>query len=323
MRAINISMTAIRADLFSTYAFQDRDPVYLFTNENIYGTLKTAGDVSGKKLLTVGASGDHAFESYLLGADDVHTFDINSDQKNVIELKNHMIRNLPYADFMDFFFEKKNFFNQKILTPIQSKFSDDLHAFLKKCNGWDKRKNFKYRAACTSEYDIKRLQYIANENNYNIVRDRLPEQIPFKHCEISTVYRAMQYCVQNYGSNYLNHKIEFTNIPSHYANFTERYDLILLSNIFSYLYADSRDVAQRLSYMHRNVLAPLIANNTTDGGRVYFHYAWGADTSAWVNFLHYFQTQNALPTQLVARTVDGAYHNCEYDVVLYATRKQR
>ena len=75
------------ADFFSTRAFHDHDPVYLFTNENIYGTLKTAGDISNKKILTVGASGDHVFESYLLGAKDVHTFDINSSQKNVIELK--------------------------------------------------------------------------------------------------------------------------------------------------------------------------------------------------------------------------------------------
>lgn len=317
-------MTIIRDDLFSTYAFQDGDPVYLFTNENIYGTLKTAGDISGKKILTVGASGDHAFESYLLGAGDVHTFDINSNQKNVIELKNHMIRRLPYADFMDFFFNRRNFFNQKILMPIKSNFSDNLRAFLKKCNGRNKlRDNFKYRTAYTSEYDIKRLQYIANENNYNVVRDRLPEHIPFKHCDISTVYKAMQYRVQNYGSNNLNQINKITDTPHLYADFTERYDLILLSNIFSYLYGYARDVSQRLSYMHRNVLEPLIANNTTDDGRVYFHYAWGEKASAWVNFLHYFQTENDLPTKLVARTVDGAYHNYKYDMVLYATRKQR
>lgn len=316
-------MTTIRDDLFSTYAFQDGDPVYLFTNENIHGTLKTAGDISGKKVLTVGASGDHVFESYLLGAGNVHTFDINSNQKNVIELKNHMIRGLPYANFMDFFFDKKNFFNQKILIPIKSNFSDDLRTFLKKCNGLDKRKNFKYRAAYTSEYNIKRLQYIANENNYNIVRDRLPEQIPFKHCDISTVYKAMQYCVQHYGSNYLNQKIKFTKMPAMYADFTEKYDLILLSNIFSYLYPDSYDVEDKLSYMHRNILAPLIANNTTENGRVYFHYAWDEKTLPWVNFLNYYQTQHVMPTELVARTVDSAYKDCVYDVVLYATRRQK
>ena len=316
-------MTTIHDDLFSTYAFQDGDPVYLFTNENIHGTLNTAGDISGKKILTVGASGDHVFESYLLGAGDVHTFDINSNQKNVIELKNHMIRGLPYANFMDFFFDKKNFFNQKILIPIKSNFSDDLRTFLKKCNSLDKRKNFKYRAAYTSEYNIKRLQYIANENNYNIVRDRLPEHIPFKHCDISTVYKATQSSVQNYGSNYLKQKTKLTNVPTLYADFTEKYDLILLSNIFSYLYAYSRDTTQRLCYMHRNVLAPLIVNNTTNDGRVYFHYLWDAKTSQWSNFLNYFQRKHNSQIEFVARTIDGAFHEYKFDTVLYAKQRQR
>ena len=277
------------------YAYQDGAPVYLFTNENIHGTLKTAGDLSGKKVLTAGASGDHAFESYLMGAGQVHTFDINSNQKNVIELKNRMIRNLPYADFMDFFFDKRNFFNQKILTPIKSEFSDELCAFLKKCNGWNMRQNFKYRAAYTSDYNIQRLQYISNENNYNLVKNRLPEQIPFKHCDIAkSVY-----------------------------SITEKYDLVLLSNIFSYLYADSYDTEEKLTRMHDNILAPLINNNINDRGRVYFHYAWGEETSPWVNFLHYFQTKYTSPLELVARTVDGAFHGHRYDTVLYATHRQR
>ena len=278
-----------------TYAFQDRDPVYLFTNENISGTLKTAPNISGTRVLAVGASGDHAFESYLAGAKRVDTFDINSDQKNVIELKNRMIRNLPYADFMDFFFDKRNFFNQKILTPIKSEFSDELRAFLKKCTGWNMRKNFKYRAAYTSDYNIQRLQYISNENNYNLVKNRLPEQIPFKHCDIAkSVY-----------------------------SITEKYDLVLLSNIFSYLYADSYDTEEKLTRMHDNILVPLINNNITERGRVYFHYAWDEKTSPWVNFLHYFQTKYTSPLELVARTVDGAFYEHMYDTVLYATHRQR
>lgn len=313
------------AEFFSTRAFHDHAPVYLFTNENIYGTLKTAGDISNKKILTVGASGDHVFESYLLGARDVHTFDINSSQKNVIELKNHMIRELSYADFMDFFFSRKNFFNQKILTPIKSKFSDDLQAFLKKCTIGDIRKNFKYRAAHTSEYDINKLQYIASKSNFNTVRDRLPEHIPFKHCDISTVRIAMQENVRKYGTHYLEHaNIPFEQSgPELHADFTEQYDLILLSNIFSYLYSDSYNIEEKLTQTQRNVLVPLIANNLSENGRVYFHYDWNGKTAAWVNFLHYFQSKYNPTVQYVARTVDGAFHDYKFDMVLYATRKQR
>lgn len=292
-------------NLFFSYAFQDGAPVYLFTNENIYGTLKTTGNVSNKKILTVGASGDHAFESYLLGASNVHTFDINSNQKNVIELKNHMIRGLPYDNFMDFFFSRENFFNQKILTPIKSKFSDDLCKFLKKCNGVHMRRNFKYCAALSSDYDINNLQYIANQSNYNVVRDRLPEQIPFAHCDISKL---------NDNKN--------TTKKTH-ATFTEKYDLVLLSNIFSYLYFDSLTMSEKLLNMHLNVLEPLITNNVSESGRVYFHYLWGTEISSWVNFLHYFQTKNKLTADFFARAVNGAYRDHKYDVVLYATHRQR
>jgi hypothetical protein len=286
---------ALNPDLFPSYEFHDGDPVYLFTNENIYGTLKTAGDLANKKILTVGASGDHVFESYLLGAGDVHTFDINSNQKNVIELKNHMIRNLPYDNFMDFFFSTDNFFNQNILTPIRHKLSDNLRNFLKKCSDKDIRGNFKDRAAINSEYEIKRLQYISNESNYNTVRDRLPERIPFQRCSLSQLANTT----------------------------TQKYDLILLSNIFDYLYSASYDKALKLIHTCNDILTPLLTNNITPKGRIYFEYLWDADTYAWVNFLNYFQTHNAPPIEMVARSIDPAFKNSLYDAVLYATRRQK
>lgn len=286
---------ASNTDLFSSYAFHDGDPVYLFTNENIYGTLKTAGDLANKKILTVGASGDHVFESYLLGAGDVHTFDINANQKNVIELKNHMIRNLPYANFMDFFFSADNFFNQNILTPIRHKLSNDLRNFLKKCSDNDIRGNFRYRAAYTSEYEIKRLQYISNESNYNTVRDRLPEQMPFQHCRLSQLANTT----------------------------TQKYDLILLSNIFDYLYSASYDVASKLIHTCNDVLTPLLTNNILPKGRIYFEYLWDANAHAWVNFLDYFQTHNATPIEMVVCAIDPAYKNSLFDAVLYANRRQK
>lgn len=309
----------------TNYAFQDKSAVYLFTNENIYGTLKTAGNISGTQILTVGASGDHAFEAYLMGAKHVNTFDINSNQKVIIELKNHMIRCLPYADFMNFFFDKHDFFNQKILAPITNQFSNELHTFLKQCSGENLRNNFRYRAAYTSEYNIKKLNYIANEQNYKKLGNRLPEVIKFKHCNITTVRNAMQYNAQKYSSYYLQGKnlFEHNDRPALYADFREQYDIILLSNIFNYIYSDSLDTEQRLQRMYRNILAPLIANNTTEDGRVYFNYVWGGNPGPWVNFLEYFQFHHALPVRLVARTIDSAYHSDSTDIVMYITRRTR
>ena len=135
----------------------------------------------------------------------------------------------------------------------------------------------------------------------------------------------MQENVRKYGTHYLEHaNIPFEQSgPELHADFTERYDLILLSNIFSYLYSDSHNIEEKLTQTQRNVLVPLIANNLSENGRVYFHYDWNGKTAAWVNFLHYFQSKYNPTVQYVARTVDGAFHDYKFDMVLYATRKQR
>ncbi|MBQ8294151.1 MAG: DUF3419 family protein [Alphaproteobacteria bacterium] len=278
-----------------SYAFQDMGPVYLFTNENISGTLKTAGDISGARVLTVGASGDHAFEGLLAGASRVDTFDINSAQKNVIELKSHMIQHLGYSDFMNFFFDSHDFFYHKILHPIQPYFSKNLNDFLKICTGENMRSNFKYRAAHTSDYNIKNLQYIATPQNYERLRTHLVKKPDFIHCDIANLS----------------------------AKLTGKYDLILLSNIFDYMYSNSRDTEERLTQFSRNILSPLITNNLNPSGRVYFHYMWGANPGAWINFVQYYSSKHNPKLSLTARTINAAYHSDEYDVVLYASQKHR
>ena len=66
-------------------------PVFLFTDENISGYLDKTDDLSGKSVLSVAGSGDHAFECLLRDAKSVDTFDVNYLQKHVIELKSKMI----------------------------------------------------------------------------------------------------------------------------------------------------------------------------------------------------------------------------------------
>jgi hypothetical protein len=170
-----------------------------------------------------------------------------------------------------------------------------LRNFLKKCSDKDIRGNFKDRAAINSEYEIKRLQYISNESNYNTVRDRLPERIPFLHCTLSQLANTT----------------------------TQKYDLILLSNIFDYLYSASYDKALKLIHTCNDILTPLLTNNITPQGRIYFEYLWDAKTHAWENFPNSFQTHNAPPIEMIARSIDPAFKNSWYDAVLYATRRQK
>lgn len=275
-----------------TYAFQDKGAVYLFTNENISGYIDRSGDISGANILTVGASGDHAFESYLSGAKHVDTFDINSWQKNVIELKTHMIHHLKYSDFMDFFFEKQNFFDTKIIEPLKPLFSDDLKTFVLSYNS-NHKQMFKYLGPCAPDFIIDRLRYINSEQNYEALRNVLPDKIEFRHCNIT-----------------------------HIANYMDKeYKLVMLSNIFEYMYRFLSTNDRRVNEFSNNILDN-IEEHITQDGRIYFHYAWGSNAASWNNFLAFTQQRFNLPKNLTAISIPSAFKNNKTDAVIYAFKSQ-
>ena len=275
----------------SDYAFQDESSVYLFTNENISGYLN---GVNPNRVLTVASSGDHAFEAYLAGARYVDTFDINSYQRYVLELKTHMIRNLPYHEFMDFFFDQKNFFNSKIIAPISDKFSIGLQHFMAKCQ-YGTNNMFKYHAAISPNYDLRNLSYAASHGEYNRLAELLPEHINFHHCKLERIS----------------------------ARFNQRYDLIMLSNIFYYMYPDETITERRFERFYHDVLYPLARNNLTDNGKICFQYIWGAKPGVWASFLDYFQSQciKSKSFEFSARTVVSALQDSNWDSVLIMSRQ--
>lgn len=82
---------------FGTYA-----PIYPFTTENL-DYLHLLEPITGKKVLTVGGSYDHAITLYSLGANTVENIDINLCAKYYGELKNLALKQLSFTDFINFF----------------------------------------------------------------------------------------------------------------------------------------------------------------------------------------------------------------------------
>ncbi len=280
----------------SDYAFQDRASVYLFTNENISGYLKKLHDLNGARVLSVAASGDHAFEAVMQGATHVDTFDINSYQHHVLELKAHMIRALPYEDFMDFFFDKKNFFNTKIIAPIAHKFSIGLQHFMMRCNQSD-AVMFKYHGAIAPEYDLRNITYLAYGADYQKLSECLPAQIKFHHCKLERVS----------------------------AKFNQRYDLIMLSNIFYYMFPHEPINENRFLKFYQNILRPLAQNNLSEGGKICFNYMWNTNPAAWSNFMDLIQSQYSPDGRyrFFSRSVVSAFHDVNWDTALIMERRQR
>lgn len=64
--------------------------IYPFTTEFISGYMEDL-NVGGKSVLTVGSSGDQAYNAYLYGASNVTVYDINKNSKSFIDVKSDIL----------------------------------------------------------------------------------------------------------------------------------------------------------------------------------------------------------------------------------------
>ena len=238
-------------NFYSQYSWNS--PVFLFTNENIQGYLNQMNSVSGKDVLTVGASGDHAFECILAGAKNVDTFDTNFLQKHVIELKQKIIGNLSYADFMRFFFEPNTFFSYEIIKPIWKLLSPGLQEFLNYYYSNRKKGLFRYGGAQHSDYNTV-VSYVQYESEYKDLARLMPDKINFIECDIQKISTKTD----------------------------KKYDTILLSNIYEYVNPDVRDSCERIIRFYDEILTDLADSNLkADNGQIAFNYIWRADLINW------------------------------------------
>ncbi len=241
----------------SSCVYHDKAPAFAFTNENIAAYLRQIGELTDKDVLTVAASGDHAFEAYMAGARTVDTFDINENQRLVAELKAKMIRGLSYENFMDFFFSHFDNFSPRILAPIYQKLSPQLQLFLLYNYAGE---NMLHDYAMES---VEWISYLDSESEYNKLKTKPIHRIHFKHTDIKSV-------------------------P---GKFHQKYDLIMLSNICESMYPRERvpHAAYRLFY--NDVLRPIGESRLRTGGKVCFDYIFGMPTISEEDFYSYWANQ--------------------------------
>lgn len=82
--------------------------LYPFTTEDISGYIKLF-DLDGSDVLTVGSSGDQAFNSLLLNAKSVTVFDINQNTKKFIKEKRKLILTTPREQLYNSVLSMKKF----------------------------------------------------------------------------------------------------------------------------------------------------------------------------------------------------------------------
>ena len=74
--------------------------VYPFTTENIAGYIERL-DLKDKSVLTVGSSGDQAFNALLLGANRIVLYDINPNTYEFLKLKKDLILDSKREELYD------------------------------------------------------------------------------------------------------------------------------------------------------------------------------------------------------------------------------
>jgi len=183
------------------------EKVYPFTNENLFELFRHL-DLKGKRVATVGSSGDQVIHSIFAGAREVDLIDMNILAEPFVELKIAAIKNLTHKEFLRFGEIISNYtvddftrYYAKISHSLTGKAKDFWDNLV--MDGSDKyfyhftHNYINHEAVYNSAYTYNQLQEKLNQNDYKI--------------------------------NYIFGELE--DFPK---KLNGKYDLILLSNIIDY-----------------------------------------------------------------------------------------
>ncbi|MBQ7351791.1 MAG: DUF3419 family protein [Clostridia bacterium] len=214
--------------------------VYPYSNENI-ADVYAGMDLRGKRVLTVGSSGDQLFEFVCKGCRAVVLIDANILSQPFIELKIAAIKNLSMFEFMDYL-TKENIFKHRYYWKVCNDLSPKSREF------WDN---------AMLEYEPKIRETIVNNMVHNnfAINDRKF----VNYLKSMTVYETLR-------NNLSSCKINFIN--SAFNDFDKKsrgkYDLIVLSNISDYIETNN----------FFSTVDSLGKSRLNDGGKMQVYYAF-------------------------------------------------
>lgn len=221
--------------------------VYPYSNEQLNKSLEDI-DLAGKRVLTVGSSGEQLLTSVYKGAREVTQIDGNPFAQAFTELKIAGIKNLTRQEFIDYFKDMK-IFDYKYYSKISHDLSDDskvifdtilLNAPNESTLDSIRKIIIPDNAEMYSLNEMMKNEYYMSDENYLILREKLSK------AKLSFICAPFE---------------EFHNKA------TGKYDLIMLSNIKGYVGAfDFFDEVAKLS-----------KNHLSDKGNMQVHYAFNED----------------------------------------------
>lgn len=197
--------------------------LYPFTNENITGMYSYI-DFKDKDVLTVTSSGDHALNAFLLGANNIDSFDMNPLAKYYSELKIAALKTLDYNDFIMFLYNKyifrrsKTYLNADIYSEVKKELSGRYLEFWNYVLAKYDSKIIK-KSNLFSE-DFLSIDYLKAANQYLMIKDK---------------YNQLRDIMKNKNINYFDY--EFYQL----GKFDKKYDVLVLSNVISFLLKKTKE----------------------------------------------------------------------------------
>lgn len=270
------------------------DRIYSFTNENIGEYLKDI-DLEGKKVLTVGSSGEQVLHCAYKGAKEITLFDANIYAKFYVELKIASIKNLSLRQFLTYF-TPQNILNSEYYDKVSHDLSPEVKYFWDRIMACDDKKK--------EEIKPRLFKYQVNEgtNKEELTMFNEGEFINNFYCS-EKEYLKLREKLSNVNITYKTEK--FDNILNATRGF--KYDLILLSNVFDYV--DRERYKYRINKLYSDHLLP--------HGRIQLNYFFKKDEGVkdFIAFIsdkylgknRYRGKLKAIPVETPAIYVAGTY----------------
>lgn len=222
---------------------------YLTSNEQLDKYLPML-NIAGKKIATVGSSGDQILNALYYGCKDITFIDGNVLAEAYIEYKMALIKALSFDEFKYVLIEDKSAFDFKVYQKISHYLSGAVRQF------------FDEIMLMQDSVEFGTLEYYETFNDFKIFHSII-NNLP--HTEFSEFYHSKDAYEKlknilfagDFKLKYITSRLE--DFPS---RLNEKYDVILLSNIYDYV--------SRLKF--NPVLKSLYKNNLKSGGVIQFQY---------------------------------------------------
>ena len=228
----------------NTVKFHNKSKVYSFATENL--EYLTHIDLKGKTVLTVGASLDHNIVSKALGAKKVVNFDINENAYYYAKLKCVGLNILSYKEYLDFFMRGDKAFNKHVFSKLQQHLDNDTLLFFQ-----------------SLYHTYKKGSVLREEHLFNNLFDNKSEKI------FNSYYLRTEEMFNN-AKEKMGDNINWIMSDILDFNTTEKFDVILLSNIADYshkMFLSSNHVEK-----FKSEVVDKFYNYLNENGKIVFAY---------------------------------------------------